>query len=103
MVIRLMRNTGTRTINYICIYSAHVCVHSDKLVQKGRIALCGCFYECSIALYSTEHTESYNTSPQHSQQPPATHCAFSRLKQNRATPCILSAKTAQSGSVHSLG
>ena len=56
MIIKLMRNTGTRTINYI--FSAHVCVHSDKLVQKGRIALCGCFDECSIALYSAEHTES---------------------------------------------
>jgi hypothetical protein len=56
MVIRLMRNTGTRTINYIC--SAQVCVHSDKLVQKGHIALCGCFDECGIALYSAEHTES---------------------------------------------
>ena len=56
MLIRLMTNTGTRTINYI--FSAHVCVHSDKLVQKGLIALCGCFYECSIALYSAEYTET---------------------------------------------
>ncbi len=56
MVIRLMRNTGTRTINYIC--SAHVCVDSDKLIQKDHIAFCGCFHECSIALYSAEHTES---------------------------------------------
>jgi hypothetical protein len=58
MVTRLMRNTGTRTINYICICSAQVCVDSDKLVQKGLIALCGRFYECSIALYSAEHTET---------------------------------------------
>ena len=96
MVIRLMRNTGTRTINYI--YSAHVCVDRDKIVQKGRIALCSCFQECSIALYSAEHTESYNTSPQHSQQAPC----FLSAKTARAATCILSAKTAQSGTVHSL-
>ena len=64
MVIILMRNTGTRTTNYI--FSAQVCIDSDKLVQKGCIALCGCFDECSIALYSAEHTDSYNTSPHHS-------------------------------------
>jgi hypothetical protein len=28
--------------------------------------LCGCFDECSIALYSAEHTESSNTSPHYS-------------------------------------
>jgi hypothetical protein len=56
MIIKLMKNTDTQTINYIL--SAHVCINSDKLVQKGLIALCGCFYECSIALYSEEHTES---------------------------------------------
>ena len=56
MVIRLMRNTDTRTIKYI--FCAHVCVHSDKLVQKGLIAFFGCFHECSIALYSAAHTES---------------------------------------------
>jgi hypothetical protein len=88
MVIRLMRNTGTRTINYV--FSAQVCAHSDKLVQKGLIAVIGCYDECSIALYSAEHTESQNFP---TAQP--------------AAPCnslyILSAKTAQSSSVHSLG